>query len=250
MFFSGTSGIVLPVPNKAAYPQEFRDKSRLNYYSSLFNSIEINSSFYKVPLATTVAKWALEVPEDFRFTFKLWKEISHSKNLVFNEADVTGFLNTINAAGGKTGCLLIQFPKSLTVDAYTQFERLLKTIDHADSAGIWQVAVEFRNDSWQIAEVYELLNDCKATMVLHDMPGTATPEVNSNTNAVYLRLHGPDGRYRGSYSDGFLNECSTRINSWFCNGKTVYCYFNNTIGEAINNLVALNKKVHSAGELT
>ncbi len=81
-FYSGTSGLVLPVP-KLLYPAEFQDKSRLTYYASLFNSIEINSSFYKIPQIPTVCKWAESVPDNFQFTFKLSKAITHAKGLEF-----------------------------------------------------------------------------------------------------------------------------------------------------------------------
>ncbi|HEY8898156.1 MAG TPA: DUF72 domain-containing protein, partial [Niastella sp.] len=81
---AGTSGLVLPVPNKQSFPPEFSDKSRLTYYASLLNSIEINSSFYKVPQPATVRKWADSVPDDFVFTFKLWQEITHVKGFAYN----------------------------------------------------------------------------------------------------------------------------------------------------------------------
>src|ERR1044072_276638 len=91
IYRSGTSGLVLPVPNKKAFPPEFKDKSRLTYYGSLFNSIEINSSFYKIPQAATVKKWADSVPDNFAFTFKLWREITHIKGLAYQPEDVLRF---------------------------------------------------------------------------------------------------------------------------------------------------------------
>ncbi|RYF89308.1 MAG: DUF72 domain-containing protein, partial [Chitinophagaceae bacterium] len=78
--FIGTSNIILPY-TKANFPAAFRDQSRLHYYSRLFNSIEINSSFYKLPLPATFEKWAADVTEDFRFTLKLSKCVSHAKEL-------------------------------------------------------------------------------------------------------------------------------------------------------------------------
>ena len=80
-FYCGTSNVVLPVPNKTHYPKAYQDKSRLHYYASIFNSVEINSSFAKVPRAKTVERWADDVPENFRFTFKLWRGITHAKEL-------------------------------------------------------------------------------------------------------------------------------------------------------------------------
>ena len=76
----GTSNIVVP-GNRQSFPPGFRDKSRLHYYASLFNTVELNSTFYKVPMASTFNKWSLDVPENFQFTIKLWRDITHVKNL-------------------------------------------------------------------------------------------------------------------------------------------------------------------------
>src|SRR5690554_3131640 len=114
-YYSGTSGLLLPVPNKSHYPKEFQDKSRLCYYFSLMNSIEINSSFYKIPLSATVDKWAGEVPEEFRFTFKLFKEITHNKDLAFDPNTLAKFFEIIAAVGNKKGCVLVQFPPSVRI---------------------------------------------------------------------------------------------------------------------------------------
>src|SRR3954471_1854482 len=116
LYRSGTSGLVLPVPNKQAFPPEFRDKSRLTYYASLFNSIEVNSSFYKVPMGSTVRKWANEVPDDFTFTFKMWREVTHGKGFTPDMGDIDKFMQVINEAGNKKGSLLIQLPPSVTVN--------------------------------------------------------------------------------------------------------------------------------------
>ncbi len=93
-FYSGTSGLVLPVP-QSLYPTEFQDKSRLEYYASLFNSVEINSSFYKMPMISTVSKWAESVGDHFQFTFKLSKIITHVKGLDFNVEDIELFMQRI-----------------------------------------------------------------------------------------------------------------------------------------------------------
>ncbi len=245
MFYGGTSGLVLPVPNKAFYPPDFKDKSRLCYYSSLFNSIEINSSFYKVPLTSTVKKWAWEVPDNFRFTFKLWKGITHNKLLTFNADDVTRFIDVVNHAESKKGCLLVQFPKSITINEYPGFKKLIEAISRADPQKHWKIAIEFRSISWYIEEVYEFLDEHKAGIVLHDMPSSITPMISLDNDFTYLRFHGPGGGYRGSYSDDVLMEYASYIKEWQDEGKTVYCYFNNTMGEALKNLVTLNKILYT-----
>lgn len=237
-FYAGTSGLLSPIPKRDFLP-EYQDKSRLAYVATLFNSIEINSSFYKLPKAATVARWANEVTPNFKFTYKLWKEITHNKELTFKPGDVYDFMQAINAVGDKKGCLLIQFPPSLTATYTPQLEILLDTIKHIDSS--WHIAIEFRHPSWYHNAVYDVLNRHKAAMVIHDMPASASPIITFDANVVYLRFHGPGGRYRGSYEDDLLHDYAIYIKEWQNEGKTVYAYFNNTAGDALNNLITLNR---------
>lgn len=239
LFYSGLSGLQLPIP-QTLFPAPFTNASRLTFYASLFNSIEINSSFYKIPKASTVSKWAASVPEHFKFTFKLWKEISHSKGLNFNKEDVSAFFNAINAVNDKKGCLLIQFPPSLGREYSVQLIQLLSYIKEIDTAQEWKIVLEFRNTSWYDEEVYALVNFYGAAIVIQDLPKSATPLLNHQSDFIYIRFHGPTGNYRNSYSEDFLNEYATYINEWNENGKTVYVYFNNTMGDAFNNLKTIN----------
>ncbi|MEO6405994.1 MAG: DUF72 domain-containing protein [Ferruginibacter sp.] len=245
LFFSGTSGLVVPVA-KSLFPPGFENKSRLQYYASLYNSIEINSSFYKTPLVTTVKRWAEEVPENFKFTFKLSRNITHNKGLVFDSAELISFMQTLSHVGDKKGCLLIQFPPGLHADHFNQFEKLLTQIRQADDKKEWQLAVEFRNKSWYIGEVYEELKYHYATMVIHDIPASATPSNIDTADFVYIRFHGPGGRYRGSYPDEFLQDMARQISCWRNAGKAVYFYFNNTMGDALKNLNSLNACLSAA----
>jgi uncharacterized protein YecE (DUF72 family) len=239
--YSGASGIVLPVKNKLLYPPDFQDKSRLTYYASLFNSIEVNSSFYKLPFASTIAKWADGVPENFRFTFKLWRDITHNKGLAFNPEDVSSFLERISSVHHKKGCVLVQFPPSLSISAVVQLENLLAVIQEANAGYQWKIAVEFRNRSWYDDEIIELIEKYKSSIVVHDIPASATPLPDEVSDFVYLRFHGPNGGYRGSYPDDFLYEYAQYIKDWNESGKSVYVYFNNTMGNAVQNLITLNK---------
>ncbi|UYQ95442.1 DUF72 domain-containing protein [Chitinophaga horti] len=239
-YWSGTSGLVLPVPNKQAFPPDYRDKSRLCYYASLFSSIEVNSSFYKVPQAVTINRWARETPADFRFTFKLHRDITHVKQLAFDPAAVHHFMNVIDGAGSKKGSLLIQFPPSTTVDAFGQLEALLDTI--GDHRG-WRVALEFRHPSWYIGETYELADEYRCSVVLHDIPKSRNSRLNAGADFVYLRFHGPAGDYRGGYTPMQLEEYAASIRGWLREGKEVFVYFNNTIGDAVANLGELDRLV-------
>ncbi|MEO8150394.1 MAG: DUF72 domain-containing protein [Bacteroidia bacterium] len=241
-FFSGLSGLQLNIP-KYLYPEPYENASRLTYYSSLFNSIEINSSFYKIPQQATIAKWAASVSNDFRFTFKLYKEITHNKELNYRKEFIEKFFKSINAVKEKSGCLLIQFPPSAGKEYFVKLDSVLSYIKEIETIN-WKIAVEFRNKSWYNETTYNLLNFFNAGLVVHDIPKSATPLVNHGTDFMYLRFHGPTGNYRDSYSEDFLNEYATYINGWREEGKSVYVYFNNTAGDALNNLKTLNNLFH------
>ncbi|MEO6631104.1 MAG: DUF72 domain-containing protein [Mucilaginibacter sp.] len=240
-FYGGTSGLLIPIP-KRDFPPEYLAHSRLAYYATLFNSIEINSSFYRLPMPSTVAKWAADVPGNFRFTFKLWRQITHNKELVFDITDVTRFMDVINNADSRKGSVLVQFPPSLTVAARGGLAHLLNIITEANTAQ-WDINVEFRHRSWYNDEIYELLTSFNVGLVLQDMPKSATPQVITADNFVYLRFHGPGGSYKGSYSDEVLSEYSYYIREWQEEGKRIYVYFNNTAGDALNNLFTLKRYV-------
>lgn len=238
------SGLAMPFP-KYKYPEEFQQSSRLTYYASLFGSIEINSSFYALPKGRTISRWTNEVPENFKFTFKLWKQITHSKNLNFLDADVKNFMEAIESAGKKKGCLLVQFPGSIKGDRLYELQHLLHSVQSNNIDHTWHVAVEFRDNSWYHEDTYDLVRSHNASIVIHDKSRAASYYVAQNFKTIYVRFHGPQGDYRGSYSDAFLDEYAMYIHDWLVEGKSVFVYFNNTMGNAFENLNTLNLYVTS-----
>jgi uncharacterized protein YecE (DUF72 family) len=241
-FISGLSGLALPLP-KYQFPAEYQQSSRLTYYASIFSSLEVNSSFYKIPQKRTLEKWALSVPEEFKFTFKLLKDITHCNNLAFERETVVQFIDAISAVGNKRGALLLQFPPSLKSNSINQLDQLLDVVTETDVDGNWKIAVEFRDASWYNDDVYDLLASYNSTLVIQDIPKSATPFTNFDCDFIYVRFHGPTGNYRGSYSAAFLSEFAGYINEWLSDEKKVFTYFNNTAGDAFNNLKEFNKHV-------
>jgi uncharacterized protein YecE (DUF72 family) len=242
-FYAGTSGLVLPVPNKTFYPDEYKDKSRLSYYGSLFNSIEINSSFYKLPRTATVRKWVSEVDNNFKFSYKLWKEVTHKKNLDFDPENVYQFMEAISAAGSKKGCLLVQFPGKISIDNAEQINELLNCIGQSADATEWSIQVEFRNTSLYHSEMYSLLREHNAGLVVHDNNKSPTPLHAMESVVRYLRFHGPEDAFRGTYSDEFLQKYANLISVWLNSKQKVYAYFNNTLGSAVQDLIRLKEMV-------
>ncbi|NIG55583.1 DUF72 domain-containing protein [Chitinophaga sp. Cy-1792] len=242
-YFTGTSGLVLPFKNKAFFPEEYKGMSRLEVYGKLFNSIEINSSFYNLPMPKTMERWAATVPEAFRFSFKLWQGISHARDLNFSAEDVIRFLQVINGVGDHKGCLLIQFPPSLRAGAITKVKELLEVFRAAEESQGWQLAMEFRHQSWYRDETRTMLGDYQAIMVYHDKSQGAITMDDQESDVIYVRFHGPEGNYRHSYDDSYLYEYAQYVREWLDAGKDVYAYFNNTIGEAVSNLETLKSYV-------
>jgi uncharacterized protein YecE (DUF72 family) len=229
--YTGTSGIVVPIP-QSAYPPAFKGKSRLTYYSSLLNSLEVNSSFYKNPQVATILKWCAAVEDNFSFTFKVPKTISHAKDLKFDKHEVNSFIGLIDHVEEKKGCILIQLPPSLQASAFVQLKSLIKEFRSATDT--WDIAVEFRHPSWYISKVMEALAKMNTAIVMHDHPKAPTP-LDIETSFKYFRFHGEGGRYRGSYTESQLKEYASIARNPLAAGEKVYCYFNNTMGDAFAN---------------
>ena len=239
-FYSGTSNVVVPL-KQSEYPPEAKGASRLSYYASLYSSVEINSSFYKVPKPATVEKWRESVPPQFRFTFKVPKAVTHAKGLHFNVEELEVFAETVAQVDNKKGCLLVQLPPSVKSERQEELEGILECLS-SDAKG-WRIAVEFRDPSWYNSTMYRVLQSYGAGMVEQDLPKSATPKVTVAEDFIYLRFHGPEGTYRGSYDDDFLSGHAKRIAVWVTEGREVYVYFNNTMGDALGNLGTLNRMV-------
>lgn len=242
IFRSGTSGLVLAEPNKKHFPEAFQEKHRLSYYSSKFNSIEINSSFYKIPRCQTFTNWSLLVPEDFQFSIKLWKGITHNREFNVELRALEVFFSALSCIGKKKGCLLIQFPATSPM-GLDQFRNILEQIKKIDPPGQWRLAIEFRHIRWYEKQVFGLIREYGASLVLHDMPNSFMDKLPEKYPFVYLRFHGEKGDYRGTYGRDFLTRKAKEIRQWMSQGLDVYAYFNNTIGGAVENAETLNGMV-------
>lgn len=237
----GTSGLVLPVPNKLFYPEEFQDKSRLHYYASLMDTIEVNSSFYKLPQSVTMKRWAADVPKEFLFTFKAFREITHNKDLAFDPKLLAKFMQVIAHVGQKKGCLLVQLPRSIRIGNLSQLRVLLSALRANDPDRHWRIAFEFRHHSLYAEPVLELLQTYNMGLVIHDKYPEHSPVIDPWTDFVYLRFHGPEGDYKGSYSEEELGGYAEYIKGWLEERKKVFVYFNNTMGDAYANLHTLKR---------
>jgi uncharacterized protein YecE (DUF72 family) len=207
------------------YPVGLRQKDELAYYTERFDTAEINASFYRMPGETAAAGWRERTPEGFVFAWKAWRYITHLKRLKDPEEPLAFMLARSAGLGPKLGCFLYQLPPSMRIDR----ERL---------AGFLQVlpegrrhAVEFRHPSWYEPAVFDLLREHDAALVLSDHHHAPAPW-EATASWVYVRGHGPGGRYWGDYPEDTLQDWASRIRGWRLEGKPVFAYFDNDIGGA------------------
>ena len=138
----------------------------------------------------------------------------------------------------------MQLPPSANRDLQDEVEGLLECL--SNNAKGWKIAVEFRHVSWYDRTVYRMLQNYGSTLVEHDLPTSPAPPVQLAVDFKYLRFHGPDRGYRGSYDETTLATYAAQIVNGIKNGQDIYVYFNNTLGDAIGNLQTLNKKVRDS----
>jgi len=196
---AGTSGFSYKEWLGKFYPEKHPADGMLRYYAGHLPTVEINNTFYRMPAEAMLARWAEEVPENFVFTLKAPRRITHEKRLREAEADVAEFLRRAQALGGKLGVVLFQLPPYLKKDL-PRLEAFLGTIP----AGR-RVALEFRNDSWQDEEVYAALRAKGAMLCYTDTDEGDSPPVVATADCAYLRLR------RTHYEDAELGAWAEKI---------------------------------------
>jgi uncharacterized protein YecE (DUF72 family) len=203
------------------YPSGLPSRQWLEYYASQFNTVEINSSFYRLPATQTIERWVDQTPADFRFSVKASRLITHFRQLRNCEKPLQTFVKHIRAFGPKLGPVLFQTPSSLerNDDVLKAFLSLLPD----DLTAVF----EFRGRSWWTEEVREILAGHGAGFCIFNLGQTTTPVVPTAPD-VYVRFHGPSTAYASSYSDETLRRWGDEIDG--LGSGRAWVYFNNDIG--------------------
>jgi len=220
----GCSGWVYKHWAGAFYPEGTKDADRLAYYATRFDTAEINFSFYRLPSESTVEAWTRRVPEGFVFAWKVSRFITHNKKLNDCEGPVALVFGRMAPLGDRLGPALVQLPPQLRRNdsRLADFLRLLPKGRHA---------VEFRHDSWYDPAVFRILSDFDAALCISDHHAAPSPWERT-ASWVYIRRHGPGGRYDGRYTKAELGAWSGRIAAWRGEGRDVYAYFDNDVKAA------------------
>jgi uncharacterized protein YecE (DUF72 family) len=220
----GCSGWVYKDWTGPFYPEGTRDRERLEYYATRFDTAEINASFYRLPSEKMVEGWATRAPDRFLFAWKVSRFITHNKKLKDCQDPVALVYGRMAPLGDKLGPSLIQLPPQLRRNdaRLAGFLELLPKGRHT---------VEFRHPSWYDPEVFKILGDFDASLCISDHHHAPAPW-SRTASWVYVRGHGPGGRYAGRYSEAELSHWAERIAAWRAEGCDVYAYFDNDIKSA------------------
>jgi len=237
MIYIGTSGFSYEDWKGHFYPEEIEKKDMLAFYSRQFSAVEINSTYYTIPGAVTFQGLARKTPEDFKFSVKAHKDMTHSETFsgsVFR--DFTSAIKPLEDAG-KLGCVLAQFPWSFKRTVQNE-ERLQ---DFRNEMAYLPVVIEFRNAEWVQQETFELLRDLDFGFCCVDEPALhgLMPRVAAATSSIgYVRFHGRNAknwwkheeawqRYDYLYTEQELSEWVPKVRSIAEQTETTYLFFNN-----------------------
>ena len=206
------------------YPKKTASKDYLAYYASKFNTVEVDSTFYRIPTEPTVTNWKQITPESFVFSLKFPQLITHIKMLKNCQYETDVFLDRISLLGDKLGVLLLQFPPNFAIDHLPDLEDYLHKLPIAH-----RYAVEVRNKSWLNTEFYSILKSNKVALAWSDRPLMA--EVSEVTaDFLYVRWEGDRKKVNGTLGKieadrtGDLKLVAEKIRP-FLSRMEVYGYF-------------------------
>ncbi|HKS62014.1 MAG TPA: DUF72 domain-containing protein [Xanthobacteraceae bacterium] len=217
----GTSGWHYTSWKGPFYPRDVKIKDQLAYYATQFRTTELNGVFYRTPTVEAVAAWRDQTPTDFVFAWKASKFITHWKRLSERSQNSLELLESrLSLLREKAGPVLFQLPPQFELN----YERLAAFLEMLN--GKRRYAFEFRHPSWYAPRIFRLLSEHNVALCISDHADAPSPW-RRTADFVYIRGHGPGGRYKGHYSAATLAAWRQKIARWRARGHDVYVYFDN-----------------------
>lgn len=224
----GTSGWHYKHWEGVFYPENLPTKQQFSFYARHFKTVELNNPFYRLPSDSTFLAWRENSPQHFLYAVKASRFITHMKKLKEPTSSTAKFFHGAELLAEKLGPILFQLPP--------RWERNVQRLGEFLEAlpRKHQYVFEFRDESWLVKEVYDLLRRHNAAFCIHDLASMQIP-LEITADFTYLRFHGPgEAKYSGSYPRESLREWASRIRNWRKDLSSVYAYFNNDVGGHAN----------------
>ena len=207
----GTSGFSYKEWKDIFYPRELRDREFLAYYAAHFRTVEIDSTFYRMPSPETLLGWSETTPELFRFTLKAPQQITHRQRLRIPSEALDYFTRTAPALGSRLAFIQYQLPPNMKCDI-DRLKAFLEVLPVSPSSSF-----EFRHPSWFVPEVFALLKDYGRILCIHDTDEGCSPmEITAASTCVRLR--------RTQYSSQEREAWRARFRAWADAGIDVFAY--------------------------
>jgi uncharacterized protein YecE (DUF72 family) len=222
----------------ALYPEGLPQRRWLERYATVFDTVEVNATFYRLPRRETVAAWAAETPAAFLFAVKASRYLTHVRRLTDVGRGVERFYDRIAplVEASKLGPVLWQLPETFHRDD----ERLAEALARLPAG---RHAFEFRDPSWFAPDVYALLAERDAALVVGDHPERPFQAHELTADWTYVRFHHGSRGKRGNYSDRELDAWARRIRGWQ-DRADVFAFFNNDLGGyAVRNALDLRQRL-------
>jgi len=218
----GTSGWHYAHWEGPYYPDKLPKSKWFQHYAKDFDTVEINNTFYQLPKQQTFELWHSQAPKNFLYTVKANRYITHIKRLKDPKEPLERFFERALLLKQNLGPILYQLPPNFHKDL-DRLKAFLRALPKDRTA-----VFEFRHQSWFSQDTYKLLQQFNAAFCIHDMPGMKAPRV-VTTDVIYIRFHGPTGKYAGNYSKTALKNWAQWLKENIKNASAVYIYFNNDV---------------------
>jgi uncharacterized protein YecE (DUF72 family) len=233
----GTSGYHYRHWKGNFYPEDLSTAGMLPFYLNYFDTLELNNTFYRLPTVSALEAWRDAVPDNFIFAVKASRFLTHNKKLKDPENALENLLPRVDVLGKKLGPILFQLPPKWRLNL-ERLQELLAVLPRK-----YRYAFEFRELSWMHDQVLDTLRQYSAAFCIYEIAGYHS-DLHITTDFAYVRLHGPGGKYQGSYSDAALEEWAGWIAGRSAQLRAIYFYFDNDqAGYAPQNALTLRRKV-------
>jgi len=232
------------------YPKEVKGYNELKYHAEHFNTVENNSSFYRISKESTYKTWGRMTPEGYKFSIKVNEAVTHEAKLELTDDvidKVNYVLESTQVLGAKLGAIVIQLPASFHYDL-PRLEKFLKFFRQRVNAQKYQfdIAIEFRNKYWLVNETYTVLKKYNVALVA-GQSSRYPLACKITADIAYIRMHGPGKLFASKYTTEQLSEWADYIKQISSQVQRIYVYFNNDFyGYAIENAkeLATSLQVH------
>jgi uncharacterized protein YecE (DUF72 family) len=219
------------------YPDKLPASKMLDFYARHFDTVELNNTFYRLPVESGLEKWREGTPKGFCFAAKGSRFLTHMKKLKDPETGIERYFERVDRLGRKLGPVVFQLPPFWEVDL-DRLEHFLRALPKGH-----RYAFEFRNPTWHTDAVYRTLQKYNAAFCIFEISGFSS-ECHITADFTYIRLHGPGGAYQGSYPPATLELWAGRLLKWRKQLRAVHIYFDNDqAGYAVENALSLKQLV-------